>query len=50
MGWAFIYHKNVQCLCINSTETLVIFVGWAFTIWRKFLMVENFDESGLGNV
>ena len=23
-------HKNVQCLCINSTETLVIFVGWAF--------------------
>ena len=30
MGWVFICHKNVQCLCINSTETLVIFVEWAF--------------------
>ena len=35
MRWVFICHKNVQCLCINITETLVIFVEWAFICYKN---------------
>ena len=30
----------------NFSQTTVILMH---TVWRKILMVENFDESGLGN-
>ena len=26
------------------------YLNYAYTVWRKFLIVENFDESGLGKV
>ena len=34
-----------MCICVEGSNRTVV-----STIWRKFLTVENLDESGLGEV
>ena len=48
-----ISHAIIMCLITANKYLFSVLVNnfcITNTVWRKFLMVENFDEAGLGKV